>query len=122
MTSLYHDRADKDGIQLYAQSQVGSLFRCIDDLADNGQFDGTDTIMIGIVSIALFPQVKFLTALSDYTKGGFEQRGKRRSRRGNTVEANARKRISRAIFANCPRHTLEELVSLDLYQLGIAHG
>src|SRR5688572_28056236 len=117
MTGLYHDRADKDGIQLYAQAQVGPLFRCIDDLADNGQRDCTDTIMIGIVPIALFTQIKFLAALSDDTKGGFEHRGQRHSRRGNAVEANARKRVNRAIFANCPRHTFEELVSMGLYEL-----
>ncbi len=45
VTGFHHDRADEGGGEFQAETEVGPLLRCFQDLADVGQLDGSEQIL-----------------------------------------------------------------------------
>ena len=82
MTGLHHDCADEGGGEFQAETEVGSLLRGFEDLADAGQLDGREQIVCGVIAVAALAQQDLLASLGNHAQRRLEHTMNWLQRRG----------------------------------------
>ena len=77
VTSFNQDQTDEGRVEFQAETEVGSLFRSFEDLADAGQLDGSEQVMRGIVAVATVTEKDLFAALGNHAHGWLEYAVKR---------------------------------------------
>jgi len=120
VTGLDHDRTDEDRLELEDEAQIWLLFRRLGNLDRDGQLDSGDQVMSGIVPVAVVAQQDLLATLRDHAKGRFGHAIHRFCGRGSAIEVQPFQRLNRPIFADGPRDTLGQLLSVGLCPVRLA--
>ena len=120
VTGLNHDRADQGGGEFQAETEVGPLPGCFQDLTDAGQLDGGDQVMGGVVPVAAVAQQNLLAPLRNHAKGWLDHAVNRLQRQGGAGQVKPFQRLGVSIFGNSAHDPLNQFLAIGLHPLCLA--